>query len=278
MAETVADFADLIGGELDDYIRRSAPLNVYTRVENASEHYTKAQKLDRLDDEMGVIRLIAAEEELVVAIFEALKAHDDQLPKHRDFVRKYKDHRVKQAFYPVLLNMRHVLEDSFRSGITFDGLEDVIHWHVRPVIDGDEIKIAIFDDKGKRLVATNALSTAISLDDKSPDEVADSLYRDMVSKIKSQKDMTLTEYMASRKDYRNKIFYADSDRRWVMEENLAELLPQYRQIFHDLLWTLALLLGNSIPSKSWGVVSQFIFVYRRVLVECEVLKEIEPGS
>ena len=83
--------------------------------------------------------------------------------------------------------------------------------------------------------------------------------------------MTLREFMDSRKDYRNKIFYAESDKRWVIEETLTDLLPQFRQVFHDLLWTLALLLKNNVPSKYWGVVSQFISVYRRVLAECEVL-------
>ena len=145
MTGEISDFPELVGEKLDEFIRRLAPLNVYSRVEKASEHYVKAQRLAHIDDEMGIIRLIAAEEELVVAIFEALKSHTDKLPKHRDFIRKYKDHRVKMSFYPVLLNFRYVLERYFQDGITFDGFEEVIHWNARPVIDGDEIKIGLFD-------------------------------------------------------------------------------------------------------------------------------------
>jgi len=41
---------------------------------------------------MGAIRLNAAEEELVVAIFEWLKLKEEQFPENKDFVRKFKNH------------------------------------------------------------------------------------------------------------------------------------------------------------------------------------------
>ena len=60
---------------------------------------------------MGAIRLIAAEEELVVAIFEWLKLNEDHFPEHKDFIRKFKNHVVKLAFYPTLAQFRFILSD-----------------------------------------------------------------------------------------------------------------------------------------------------------------------
>ncbi|MBK8211422.1 MAG: hypothetical protein IPK78_17205 [Rhodospirillales bacterium] len=50
-----------------------APRKIASRVGKALDHYTKAHRLVGVDEEMGAIRCIAAEEELVVAIFEWLK-------------------------------------------------------------------------------------------------------------------------------------------------------------------------------------------------------------
>lgn len=58
---------------------------------------------------MGALRLIAAEEELVVAIFEWLKLNASKMPEHDDFIKKYKNHRTKLSFHPVLSQFRNVL-------------------------------------------------------------------------------------------------------------------------------------------------------------------------
>ena len=56
----------------------NAPRKVLTRVAGALEHYVRSEKLGTIDKEMGAIRLIAGEEELVVAIFEWLKLNADK--------------------------------------------------------------------------------------------------------------------------------------------------------------------------------------------------------
>jgi hypothetical protein len=61
-------FEDLVGEEVIRFILAHAPRKVAARFEKALDHFNKAVKLDGLDDEMGAIRLIAAEEELVAAI------------------------------------------------------------------------------------------------------------------------------------------------------------------------------------------------------------------
>ena len=44
------------------------------------------------------------------------------------------------------------------------------------------------------------------------------------------------------------------------------------ETYHDLLWVLALMLGSKPPSKQWGIVSQFIGLYRSVLIEVGEIK------
>jgi len=98
-----------------------------------------------VDDEMGAIRCIAAEEELVVALFEWLKLNTAKVPNHEDFIRKFKNHYVKLAFYPVLSQFRFVLGDMLEQGITIDGLEDVLHLNVRAECRDDKIQLIITD-------------------------------------------------------------------------------------------------------------------------------------
>ncbi|MGB0575904.1 MAG: hypothetical protein ACPGPC_07070 [Alphaproteobacteria bacterium] len=96
-----------------------------TRFASAKEHFIKGQKLAGIGDEMGVVRFIAAEEELVVGIFEVFKIRSDELPEHRDFVERYRDHLVKPSFYPVLYQMSSIVEKFLRNGISThkDGIE-----------------------------------------------------------------------------------------------------------------------------------------------------------
>ena len=71
--DAIEPFAELVGRDVIELIFEVAPRKVRSRVEKALDHYTKALRLVGVDDEMGAIRLIAAEEELVVANFEWLK-------------------------------------------------------------------------------------------------------------------------------------------------------------------------------------------------------------
>ncbi len=83
---SVDPFSELVGQEIVEFVFQLAPTEVGTRVGKALDHYTKALRLVGVDDEMGALRCIAAEEELVVAIFEWLKLDADKIPEHRDFI------------------------------------------------------------------------------------------------------------------------------------------------------------------------------------------------
>ncbi|MDK4730607.1 hypothetical protein [Rhizobium phaseoli] len=50
------------------------------------------------------------------------------------------------------------------------------------------------------------------------------------------------------------------------------LRKTFEQTYHDLLWVLALVVGGEPTGKDWGVVYQFISVYRLALIEAKTLK------
>lgn len=176
LSETMLDtepFSALVGEQIIQLIFEKAPTKVFTRIAKSLEHYTRASQLQGLDEEMGVIRLIAAEEELVVAIFEWIKLNAQHLPEHGDFVGKYKNHRVKLAFYPVLSQLGFVLGDMFSNGVSFEGFEDVLRWHVRAVRHEDKVTLEVTDSGGGKILDFNPLDLAITQDERTEQEVVD---------------------------------------------------------------------------------------------------------
>lgn len=268
----ISPFEDIAGADVVLFIFEHAPRKVTTRVAKALEHYTRAGKLVDIDEEMGAIRLIAAEEELVVATFECLKLKEDHFPEHKDFVRKFKNHIVKLAFYPTLTQFRFILRDMLEQGFTINGLEDVLNWSVKPVIEGDRLKLAILDNKGEELIRHNPLAVAISGDAISDGEIVGSLLKDFKRLIEKQQKTTLKAFLLERADYRNKLLYASDAGSMEMRERLTELMEGFKQTYHDLLWTIAVLIGAEPAIKHWGLVSQFIGLYRCALIETGVLR------
>lgn len=267
-----APFAELVGAEILDLIFQLAPRKVATRIGKACDHYMKARQLMRVDDEMGAIRCIAAEEELVVAIFEWLKLNADKAPEHRDFIARYKNHRVKLAFYPVLSQFRFVLSDMLVNGITIPGLEDKINWKISVVLLGDKVNLRIADAKNKELIQINPLAIAVNCDDLTEKEVVESLFKNFSQIVFDQRGVTVREFVTTRADYRNKLLYADDSGFVAMAEDLEALIRDvFATTYRDLLWCLAVLLSNEPALRDWGIVSQFIALYRRVLTEAKLI-------
>lgn len=265
-------FGDLIGQPFVDYIFEQAPRKVASRVGKALDHYTKALKLRGVDDEMGAIRCIAAEEELVVAIFEWFKLNVVAVPEHRDFIRRFKNHGVKLAFAPVLSQFRFVLSGMFEHGMTFDGFENVLRMTVAPALHEGRVMLRISRENGDTMIHTNPLHVSIGRSDMDHDDVAESLFHELVSNITAQRQMTLKEFITARAEYRNKLLYANDAGFGSMEETLDELINTvFVHALRDLLWTLAVLLANRPVAKDWGLVSQFLSVYRRALGEAKLI-------
>jgi len=88
--------------------------------------------------------------------------------------------------------------------------------------------------------------------------------------------MTVKEFVSARADYSNKILYAEDGGAAMMDDDLKDLIETvFSKSLHDLLWCLAALLTNDPSIKEWGLVSQFISLYRRVLIEAKL---IDPSA
>ena len=268
----ITPFSEIAGEDVVSFIFKHAPRKVTTRVAKAVDHYARAAKLVDVDEEMGAIRLIAAEEELVVAIFEWLKLNEDRFPEHGDFVRKFKNHIVKLAFYPTLAQFRFIFGDMLTQGFTMEGLEEVIDWTAKPVIEGNQVKLAILDNQGKELIRHNPLAISLSRDDIPDDEIVAALLKEFTDLVQRQQGKTLKQFLLERADYRNKLLYASDAGSLTMDESLTDLIGLFKQTYHDLLWTLAVLIGAEPAIKHWGLVSQFIGLYRLALIEAKVLR------
>lgn len=264
-------FHGLVGQDLFGFVYETSPPVVRTRLAKALDHFTRAQRLGGVDDEMGVIRLIAGEEELVVALFEWLKLQSEHFPEHRDFVKQFKKHPVKQSLPPVLAHFRRVIVDLISSPVTIDGLEDHVSWTVKPVVDETGVGLSFRDGEGQEVLRHEPLSVGLSLADLGDDEVADKLFESFGSAV-SEQGLTVGQFILQRADYRNRLLYASDEGVVVMKDSLDELLELFRDSYRDLLWTLALVLGGAPPSTKWGLVSQFFRVYRRVLAEAGLIK------
>ena len=269
---SLTPFAELVDKDVVDLIFQLAPKKIVSRVAKALDHYTKAQRLVGVDDEMGAIRCIAAEEELVVAIFEWLKLNADKVPEHRDFIYRHKNHRVKLAFYPVLSQLRFAIGDMLTDGLTMPGLEGYLHLQATAIRVGDQVKLQIRDQDGKDLINFNPLDIAITQGDRELGEVLEALYRDLERTIADQRGMTVRQFITERAEYRNKLMYAEDAGYLSMKETLEYLIREcFTVIIRDLLWCLAILLSDKPLVPHWGLISQFISLYRRVMTEAKVI-------
>lgn len=266
-----AAFEALVGKEFAALLFDTAPTKVRSRAIKALDHYNKATKLKGIDEEMGALRLIAGEEELVVAIFEWIKVNEDLFPEHKDFVRKFKNHTVKLAFYPVLGLFRKLVGGMLTDGIVMEGLEHM-PWTLRPVIEGKAFRLALVAESGEEMLRHDPLHHDVSREGEGGLAVVPHLVEELETIITARRQQTLKQFLADRTDYRNLLLYAEDGGHYEMGETLDELFAEFDPTYRDLLWVLLALIGGKPVSKKFGVVSQFIAVYREVLTRAGVIK------
>lgn len=267
-----APFAALVGEDIISFILENAPRKVASRVCKAIDHFAGAEKLAGIDEEMGIIRFIAGEEELVVAIFEWLKLNGKVFPEHKDFVGKFKNHIVKLAFYPVLRQFRFVVGNMLTDGITFDGLEDVLSFSVKPVVEGKQIRLALCRKNDEELIRIDPFAIDVSHGELNGQDTAAIILNDMTTAIEQQLGLTLKQFILARAEFRNHMLYATDGGAASLGDDYGDLHAQFAETYHDLLWALAVAMGGRPPSKQWGIASQFIAVYRLALIEAGVLR------
>lgn len=267
-------FDKLVGEEFVVHVLDHADERVKYRLLRAADHYNKAIKLFGLDDEMAMIRLIAAEEELVVAIIRHVTLKADVFPDTGKIFNRFDDHRVKQAFIPTLSRFWTALEGQFRRGISFDGLEH-IKWTYKPFLDEGKFKLGIFDSD-ERKFAIDPLSATINRDDLAATAVVEEMLAEMEGWAKETQGQSVADYIKARANYRNQLLYAYDDYPIaVMGDSIEALHKSYEKSFRGLLYVLTAIVNNDPPSREWGVACQFFALYRHVLAAVGVGKPPE---
>jgi len=194
------------------------------------------------------------------------------MPEHGDFIKKYKNHHAKLAFSPVLVQLRIIVTDLLGRQHAPAGLEGHVHWEGSVVVTDNQVKVRLVDEKGKELLQVNPWAFAITLDGKTDDEVVASIYGELQRHIKTQQQMTVREYITGRAEFRNKLLYVEGAGFIVMGDELEGLITNvFGPTLRDLLWCLAVLLSDAPAKKDFGLVSQFIEIYRRVLGEAKLI-------
>lgn len=263
---------ELAGTDFFDIVMERSPDIVIWRIAKAADHYNRARRLGGVDEEMGAIRLIAAEEELVVAIFKWLERNPGDYPDAGLMLRRFKDHRVKLAFYPVLCQFIWALED-MAEGVVPDGLSDHITWKPELVADGGKVQVRLCDENGQEIIRQNPLAIRLNRHDLKPEEIIASLLERMRAHVLDQRGTDLTTFVLERAGFRDRLLYAyDEAISFSMAETLEELLAVFDVTLQRLLRTLAILVSDPPPARDWGLVAQFLALYRHVLAECDIGK------
>lgn len=272
-------FDELVGEPFVVHVLKHADPRVMYRLARAADHYNKAVKLFGVDDEMAVIRLIAAEEELVVAIIRHVTLKADVFPDTGPILRRFDDHRVKQAFAPTLGRLWGALEHQFREGFSVEGLEHVT-WTYNPILEDDKFKLSIQDETGKHLFGIDPLSMMLNRNDlDGSKEVVKELFADFKEWATDERGVSVDEYIKRRLEFRNQLLYAYDDHPiTLLGDPIEQLHETYRTLFRSLLYVLTAIVNNDPPSREWGVVCQFFGLYRHVLATLGVGKAPEADE
>lgn len=263
---------ELAGTDFFDIVMERSPDIVIWRIAKAADHYNSARRLDGVDEEMGAIRLIAAEEELVVAIFKWLERNPGDYPDAGLMLRRFKDHRVKLAFYPVLCQFIWALE-GMAGGVAPDGLNDHITWKPELIAGGGKVQVRLCDKDGHEIIRQNPLAIGLNRNDLTPEEIIASLLERMRANVLEQRGTDLNTFVLERAGFRDRLLYAwDEGPSFSMAETLEDLLAVFDVTLQRLLRTLAVLVSDPPPARDWGLVAQFLALYHHVLAECGIGK------
>lgn len=263
---------ELAGADFFDIIMERSPDVVIWRIAKAADHYNRARRLGGVDEEMAAIRLIAAEEELVVATFKWLECNPGDYPDAALMLRRFKDHRVKLSFYPVLCQFIWALE-GMADGVAPDGLNAHISWKPELVADGGKVQVRLCDDDGHEIIRQNPLAIGLNRNDLTPEEIIASLLERMRANLLEQCGTDLKTFVLERAGFRDRLLYAwDEAPSFSMAETLEDLLEVFDVTLQRLLRTLAVLVSDPPPARNWGLVAQFLALYHHVLAECGIGK------
>lgn len=253
------------------FVNNNATTSVRSRLESCYRHYTKALIIKDIDPEMSAIRLVAAEEELAVAVFDIIKRNEDSFIDCKHITKKFKNHFVKQLFSPAVHNVAIIVSTFLENGMSIDVIEGGpgLDVSIEPIIAEDKVMLRLHI--GEKHIDNSPFNFFLNKNDEKED-VVEALYEEFEELIKNSGYNSVKEFSKHRVDFRNKIFYAEDAMIFDVGEEIENVLFSVTQILNEVLWIIALLLSNDdSPAKKWGVASQFIRLYERVLKEAEVI-------
>lgn len=241
---------------------KGVPRKVWSRVHSSMLHYHKAKLLCGVDNEMGFIRLVAAEEEMTVAVFELLKNDRNHIQYAERFTRRFKNHAVKSVLPiilefvsrntlrkvgPALLAAGVISED--KPGITFE--DGKLHLSY-PSYNGRQLSVEL-----------NGAKVIIGED---KDISVDSYHRELADEIFAHHRKSLKRFFQDRAARRDNLLYARDGGIELASYSVSEWLQiEYEATIRTLIYTLSILTVNDISSKDGTFLRRFAELYDRIL-------------
>lgn len=264
---------------LHQFILKNASTKIKNRYIMATQHYEKAYLIKDLDPEMAIIRLIAAEEELVVAIFKILETLKHLGSQQLIFAKSSKNHQVKLAFSQVLFVFKDILKNYFNPELGGQLISEVktnctAHNNSSPSFffklelenDRFDLKIVFLDTKKECSVFPNDFEITLP----PGKDVTLSLYQTFLEHVP---DNDLKAFLGSRANFRNKIFYSEDVGAYSMSQTWDKFISIFNTAIGDLAWSIGLLIDPNTSIKKWLLISQFLEVFQNILIECKFIKK-----
>lgn len=271
--EAHAHWDKSINQDVWEFVKSNATTSVMSRLESCYRHYTKALVIKDIDPEMSAIRLIAAEEELAVAVFDIIKRNKDSFVDCKHITKKFKNHFVKQLFSPTVHNISTIVSSFLENGLSIEIVEDgpSTDVFVKPIIAKDKVLLRLHI--GDKYIDNSPFNAFLNVNDEQED-VLDSLFQKFEDLIKGHGYNSIKEFAADRTDFRNKILYAQDAMIFDVGEEIENVLSSVTHALNEVLWVIALLLSNDdSPAKKWGISTQFLLLYDRILRAAKVIPD-----
>lgn len=264
-------WAENINSEVWSFVSRNAVTSVTSRIENCYRHYTKALIIKDIDPEMAAIRLIAAEEELAVAVFDIIKRNEDKFIDCKHITKKFKNHFVKLLFSPAVHSIANIVSSFLANGMSIEVAEGVpsIGISIELIISKDKIMLRLH--LGNTHIDASPYQFFLNKENEQID-VVEQLYKDFEKLIKSHGYSSVKEFANQRVNFRNKILYAEDAMLYDVGDEIKNVISSTSETINQVLWVIALLLSNDDSTqKKWGICRQLLQLYEKILIEAKII-------
>lgn len=239
---------------------------IQSRLDSAQRHFQKADVIKSIDPEMAAIRLVAAEEELVVAVFEIIKLTPELAGSWEKITKKFKNHFVKLLFWPAAEHIKSIIENFLGSELYIEGIEKLKFTSHLTLRDNKIILQLLLPDKEP--IETSPYLVFITT--KNEDQI-DVLFADFERKILDGGYSSIKDFVNNRVDFRNKIFYAQDGMIFNVGEDIHGMFPTIVEAINDLLAIACLLLSDDDHKENkFGIANQLLDLYRSVLEKVKI--------